>query len=81
MSAIQKLWLTPAEAAGVIGDKPDAIYRDIREGQFPFEFVRIGKRIKISARSLGLVFAPSGVEKNEAQEGDQSLATTTPAHA
>jgi hypothetical protein len=50
-----KLWLTPAEASPFIGDSPDAIYRDIRQGQFPFEFVRIGKRIKISARSLGLI--------------------------
>lgn len=62
MSVCQKLWLSPAEAAPIIGDKPDAIYRDIREGQFPFEFVRIGKRIKISARSLGLIPSPGGAE-------------------
>ncbi len=49
-----RLWLSVDEAAPLIGDKPDAIYRDIRQGQFPFEFVRIGKRIKISARSIGL---------------------------
>ena len=60
MSNFQKLWLSPAEAAPIIGDKPDAIYRDIREGQFPFEFVRIGKRIKISARALGLVPSQGG---------------------
>jgi hypothetical protein len=65
VSVYQKLWLTPAEAASVIGDKPDAIYRDIREGQFPFEFVRIGKRIKISARSLGLIPAPGGAENEK----------------
>ena len=50
-----RLWLSVDEAAPLIGEKPDAIYRDIREGQFPFEFVRCGKRIKISARSIGLI--------------------------
>jgi hypothetical protein len=60
-----KLWLSVDEAALLIGDKPDAIYRDIRVGQFPFKFVRIGKRIKISARSLGLIPSPGGAENNE----------------
>lgn len=87
MSHYQKLWLSPAEAAGVIGAKPDAIYRDIRQGQFPFEFVRIGKRIKISARSLGLISArdlgaiPDAqpkTEKSEARTGGINLAVTTP---
>ena len=55
--AFPRLWLSVEEASPVIGDKPDKIYRDIREKQFPFEFVRIGKRIKISARSLGLASA------------------------
>lgn len=52
---LPKLWLTIKEAAPVIGDDPPTIWRDIRENQFPFEFVRCGKRIKISARSLGLL--------------------------
>lgn len=63
-----QLWLSVEEAAPLIGDKKDAIYRDIREGQFPFEFVRCGKRIKISARSIGLL--PGGNS-----EGDESEAT------
>jgi hypothetical protein len=50
-----QLWLSVEEAAPLIGDKPDAVYRDIREKQFPFRFVRIGKRIKICARSIGLL--------------------------
>lgn len=77
----QKLWLTPAEAAGVIGAKTDAIYRDIREGQFPFEFVRLGKRIKISARSLGLILSPGSAEKREAQGGEVVSEAATPTHA
>ena len=52
---LPKLWLSVEEAAPVIGDPPASIYRDIREQQFPFEFVKSGKRIKISARSLGLI--------------------------
>lgn len=29
-----------------------AVYRAIREGQFPFPFVRIGKQIRIDARAI-----------------------------
>ena len=50
-----KLWLSPEEAAPILGETKQSIYRDIREGQFPFDFVRCGKRIKISARSIGLI--------------------------
>jgi hypothetical protein len=49
------LWLSVEEAAPWIGETKDAIYRDIRENQFPFDFVRHGKRIKISAKSIGLI--------------------------
>lgn len=51
----EKLWLDPEEAAPIIGADRQSIYRDIRLGNFPFEFVRIGRRIKISARSIGLI--------------------------
>jgi hypothetical protein len=53
--SVTPLWLSVEEAAPLIGDKPDAIYRDIRLNQFPFEFKKSGKRIKISARSIGLI--------------------------
>jgi len=52
----EQLWLLPAEAAPVLGYKKlDALYRDIREHQFPFRFVKLGKRIRICARSIGLI--------------------------
>jgi hypothetical protein len=51
----KKLWLDPEEVAPIIGSDRQSIYRDIRLGNFPFEFVRLGRRIKISARSLGLI--------------------------
>lgn len=70
-----QLWLSVDEAAPFIGDKPDAIYRDIRENQFPFRFVKIGKRIKICARSLGLI-PEQGAEDNEAQKTDPSVVAT-----
>ena len=77
-----QLWLSPEEAYRPCGYKDkQSLYRDIRLGKFPFVFVRAGKRIKISARSIGLTSAPPGAETNEAREGDQSLATATPAHA
>ena len=69
----EKLWLTPAEAMPILGyEKPDALYRDIRKGQFPFKFVKLGRRIKICARSIGAV--PKAPE-SETQNQDQSLAT------
>lgn len=77
MSNSVKLWLSPKEAAVVIGDKIDAIYRDIRLNQFPFEYVRIGNRIKISARSLGLI----GATKTEGANVEESLPATSTAHA
>lgn len=67
-----KLWLTPEEAADVLGNKRDAVYRDIREGKFPFEYVRIGKRIKISARSLGVI-TETATTKSEAQTGNSEV--------
>lgn len=72
----EKLWLSVEEAAPILGVKTDAIYRDIREKQFPFEFVRLGKRIRISARSIGLT--PITEPRNsEAQTQGESLAATT----
>lgn len=65
--AATQLWITVEQAAPLIGDKPDSIYRDIREGQFPFRFVRIGKRIKICARSIGLI-EPDQAQENESGE-------------
>jgi len=71
----EQLWLTPAEAAPILGYKDlQSLYRDIREKQFPFRFIRTGKRIRICARSIGAI--PEGkAENSEAQIQDQSLAT------
>lgn len=55
-----QLWLTVDEAAPYLGIEPQAIYRAIREDVFPFDFVRIGRKIKISARSIGLITPPWG---------------------
>jgi len=63
-----QLWLSVEQAAPLIGDKPDAIYRDIREKQFPFRFVRIGKRIKICARSIGLIEADQPTKNENGSE-------------
>jgi hypothetical protein len=74
VSEYQKLWLTPAEAAGVLGDTTDAIYRNIRLNQFPFRFERLGKRIKISARDLGLI-PGSNTQSDEARNQEETLAS------
>lgn len=80
MMTTTRLWLDPDEVADLTGDDRQSIYRAIRLGQYPFAHVRIGRRIKISARALGLIL-DQGAKNNEAQEGDQSLATATPAYA
>ena len=68
----ERLWLDPDEVAEMTGDDRQAIYRAIRLGQFPFDYVRIGRKIKISARSLGLI----ETQNEEAQKSDHSLAAT-----
>jgi hypothetical protein len=55
MDLKNRLWLSVGEAAPLIGIDPQGIYRLIRINQFPFAFVRIGSRIKISSRSIGLI--------------------------
>ncbi|MGH9839696.1 MAG: helix-turn-helix transcriptional regulator [Blastocatellia bacterium] len=72
-----QLWLSVDQAAPLIGDKPDAIYRDIRAGQFPFRFVRIGKRIKICARSIGLTATTAGPGVEQQKDGGETESTTT----
>ena len=78
-----KLWLTVEEAAPYIGDTPDAIWRDIREGQFPFQYVKSGNRIKISAWSIGLIPTLWGElerqpnpRNSEAQRSEQAVVAT-----
>lgn len=77
-----KLWLDVDEVSPHLGDSPAAIYDAIRRNQFPFEFVKIGRRIKISARSIGLVphEDESGPQfkalNSEAQSQGESLAAT-----
>lgn len=76
-----RLWLTVEEAAPYIGDDPQAIYRHIREGGFPWDYVRLGRKIKISARSIGLLptywnadgpqFGP--LQNDEARDQTKSL--------
>jgi excisionase family DNA binding protein len=76
-----KYWLTVEEAAPLLGETPDAIYRAIREGEFPWEFVRIGRRIKISAKSIGLISSLSdlirpqrGLQNSEAEPQGKTFA-------
>jgi hypothetical protein len=79
-----KLWLTPEETSPYYGEPVQTIYRDIREGIFPFEYVRVGNRIKISARSIGLIPTIWGDKKpqnSKAQEGMEVVETAAPTRA
>jgi len=59
VTASENVWLTPQEAWRPLKYKAvDGLYRDIREGLFPFRFERKGKRILICARSSGLIPTP-----------------------
>lgn len=62
MMTTTRLWMDPDEVADLTGDDRQSIYRAIRLGQYPFVHVRIGRRIKISARSIGLIPAPGDAE-------------------
>ena len=48
-------WVKVEVAAPVIDMNCDQVYRAIREGKFPFPFVRIGKQIRIDAVAIGLL--------------------------
>ena len=49
-----KLWLTFEEAAPFTGATPEEMKEAMRLGDFPWDYVRLGPEIKISARSIGL---------------------------
>ena len=49
-----KPWLTVKETAEVLEMAVNTIYAAIETGQFPFEWKRIGRQIRVSAKSLGL---------------------------
>lgn len=73
-------WITPEQAMPYLPWKTRwSIYERIREGKFPFQYKRAGRAIFIYAPDLGVT--PEMIANREAQEGDQSLATATPAHA
>jgi len=61
-----QLWAPPAKVFRACGyDELQALYRDIRLNQFPFAFVKRGKRILISLRSVGLVTDSAKEEKQD----------------
>lgn len=76
----ERLWLDPAEVAELTGDDRQAIYRAIRLNQYPFAHVRIGRKIKISARSLGLI-PEQGAANKETQGREVVSEAATPACA
>jgi hypothetical protein len=70
-----KLWLTPEEAKTPAGyDSLNSLWRDLREGRFPWEYRKVGNRYRISARSLGLV-TEEGAENSETRIQTKSVTT------
>lgn len=54
MNTLDVQWVTVKRVAPALDMTEPQVYRAIREGVFPFRFVRIGKQIRIHA---GDVFA------------------------
>ena len=63
-----KLWLTVRETSPILGMGTDEIYLNIRRNTFPFKFVRIGGRIRICARALGLITDSNQSQNSNAQD-------------
>jgi len=63
-----KLWLTPEEAMPILGYRSlKTLYKDLREGKFPWRYVKTGVRYRICARSVGLY--PDFAEPSQRNEG------------
>lgn len=67
---VQKL-LTVAEAAPLLNMSVQALYRAIREHQFPS--IKIGKRIRISLSAIDALSQPMVGGKGNAQETNTVL--------
>jgi hypothetical protein len=62
-------FMTVRKFAPHIDMTEDQIYRAIREGKFPFPFVRIGKLIRIDAAAI----EPAQPQNEKAQNQGESL--------
>jgi hypothetical protein len=64
------LWLTPEQALPFLGYRSlKTLYKDLREGKFPWRYVKTGVRYRICARSVGLYpeFSEAPSQRNEGQ--------------
>lgn len=52
-------FLTVEQAAPILQMKPQGVWRAIREKQFPFQVIRIGKQIRIPKSALESAIAAS----------------------
>jgi len=64
-------WITVERCATHTELTPDQIYRLIREGKFPWRFVRLGRQIRISALDIGLFEGP---QSSNGQSQDETFA-------
>jgi hypothetical protein len=63
-----QMWAKPAEVYRACGyGHLQALYRDIRLGQFPFHYVKRGRLILINLRSIGLVADNTAKEETRGQ--------------
>lgn len=61
-------FLTAKEVAPILKMSEQGVYRAIRERQFPFQVVKIGKQIRIRRSSLEAVAAPSPASSDAAKK-------------
>jgi len=48
-------WVSVARTSIALEMDEQQVYRLIREGKFPFRFIRLGRLIRVSAADLGLI--------------------------
>jgi len=65
---IEPTWVSVARASIALEMDEQQVYRLIREGKFPFRFVRLGRLIRVSAEDLGLIEKPR--EREEQPQGE-----------
>jgi excisionase family DNA binding protein len=65
--SVTKRWLSVEEFAPQVDASTDMVYRWIRDGKFPFRFVRMGRLIKIDAVDAGIYEGPQRSEQIQAE--------------
>lgn len=62
MQTHQARWITVSVFAPLIDMTADQVYRAIRQRQFPWRYVKLGRQIRIDAMDVGIYTEPQNTE-------------------